>query len=206
MAARWASSSRRKFRLRRSTSDPPITVTDTLTGHDWRVVGTGWIHLRRRVGSDQSAAGRGEARSSAELVYRAGHREGRGRSHMARRAAQRKGVLFTVSFNRRNGVKGTLSYAIAVADIPSGKHRVIVDDAMYARYASSGHLLYVTANKILMVVPFDQNVHEQSRASRRRSPKVCGWGSSARRISRFQRRGRWSTRLARDRVSGNSCG
>jgi len=28
---------------------------------------------------------------------------------------------------------------------------------MYARYATSGHLLYVTANKTLMVVPFDQN-------------------------------------------------
>src|SRR5207302_5564717 len=68
-----------------------------------------------------------------------------------------KGVLFTIRFSAKNGAKGRTSYAIAVADIPSGKHRVIVDDAMYARYASSGHLLYVTANKTLMVVPFDQN-------------------------------------------------
>jgi DNA-binding SARP family transcriptional activator/dipeptidyl aminopeptidase/acylaminoacyl peptidase len=67
------------------------------------------------------------------------------------------GVLFTVRFRGRTGVKGGTSYAIAVADIPSGKHRVIVDDAMYARYATSGHLLYVTANKTLIVVPFDQN-------------------------------------------------
>jgi serine/threonine-protein kinase len=66
-------------------------------------------------------------------------------------------VLFTVSFNRRNEVKGGLSHAIAVAEIPSGKHRVIVDDARYARYAPSGHLLFVTTNKTLMVVPFDQN-------------------------------------------------
>src|SRR3989442_1426202 len=68
-----------------------------------------------------------------------------------------KGVLFTIRFSAKNGAKGRTSYAIAVADIPSGKHRVIVDDAMYARYASSGHLLYVTANKTLMVVPFDQS-------------------------------------------------
>src|SRR5207253_2999714 len=68
-----------------------------------------------------------------------------------------KGVLFTVRFRGKNGAKGRISHAIAVADIPSGKHRVIVKDAMYARYASSGHLLYVTANKTLMVVPFDQN-------------------------------------------------
>jgi hypothetical protein len=68
-----------------------------------------------------------------------------------------KGVLFTIRFSAKNGAKGRTSYAIAVADIPSGTHRVIVDDAMYARYASSGHLLYVTGNKTLMVVPFDQS-------------------------------------------------
>src|SRR5213083_2590737 len=68
-----------------------------------------------------------------------------------------KGVLFTIRFSAKNGAKGRTSYAIAVADIISGKHRVIVDAAMYARYATSGHLLYVTGNKSLMVVPFDQN-------------------------------------------------
>jgi serine/threonine-protein kinase len=68
-----------------------------------------------------------------------------------------KGVLFMVGFCGRNGVKGGSSFAIAVADIPSGKHRVILYDAMYARYAKPGYLLYVTTNKALMIVPFDQN-------------------------------------------------
>src|SRR5437762_3052895 len=68
-----------------------------------------------------------------------------------------KGVLFTVTYSGKKGVKGRFSYAIAVAEIPSGKHRVIIQDAIYARYASSGHLLYVTADKRLMAVPFDQN-------------------------------------------------
>src|SRR2546429_6743532 len=68
-----------------------------------------------------------------------------------------KGVLFTVRFIGKNGARGRISLSIAVADIPSGKHRVIVDDAMYARYTTSGHLLYVTTNKTLMVAPFDQN-------------------------------------------------
>src|SRR5258705_4309866 len=68
-----------------------------------------------------------------------------------------KGVLFTVRYRGKNGARGRISLSIAVADIPSGKHRVIVDDAMYARYTRSGHLLYVTTNKTLMVVPFDQN-------------------------------------------------
>ncbi len=68
-----------------------------------------------------------------------------------------KGVLFGVTFAGTGGVKDSLSYAIAVAEIPSGKHRVIVNDARYARYAASGYLLYITTSKKLMVAPFDQN-------------------------------------------------
>jgi eukaryotic-like serine/threonine-protein kinase len=68
-----------------------------------------------------------------------------------------KGVLFTVTYSGKKGVKGRFSYAIAVAEIPSGRHKVIVQDATYARYASSGHLLYVTDDKRLMAVSFDQN-------------------------------------------------
>ncbi|HYS70092.1 MAG TPA: BTAD domain-containing putative transcriptional regulator, partial [Gemmatimonadaceae bacterium] len=68
-----------------------------------------------------------------------------------------KGVLFTVTYSGKKGVKERFSYAIAVAESPSGKHRVIVQDATYARYASSGHLVYVTDDKRLMAVPFDQN-------------------------------------------------
>jgi serine/threonine-protein kinase len=68
-----------------------------------------------------------------------------------------KGVVFTVMFTGRSAPTSNSPFAIAVADIPSGKHRVIVPDATYARYAMSGDLLYVTTNRTLMVVPFDQN-------------------------------------------------
>jgi serine/threonine-protein kinase len=68
-----------------------------------------------------------------------------------------KGVLFTDTFSARSGQREKSVFSIAVAEIPSGRHRVIVHDGMYARYATSGHLLYVTANKTLMIVPFDQN-------------------------------------------------
>ena len=68
-----------------------------------------------------------------------------------------KGVLFTDTFSAKSGQREKSVFSIAVAEIPSGKHRVIVNDGMYARYAASGHLLYVTANKTLMIVPFDQN-------------------------------------------------
>jgi DNA-binding SARP family transcriptional activator/Tol biopolymer transport system component len=68
-----------------------------------------------------------------------------------------KGVLFVVTFTGTNGISDSLSYAIAVADVPSGKHRVIVNDAKYARYVTSGYLLYITTKKTLMVAPFDQD-------------------------------------------------
>jgi serine/threonine protein kinase len=68
-----------------------------------------------------------------------------------------KGLVFSVVYKDKNGVEGRRRSGIAVAEIPSGKHHVIVDDGMYARYASSGHLIYVTSNRALMLVPFDQN-------------------------------------------------
>src|SRR5450759_471339 len=68
-----------------------------------------------------------------------------------------KGVLFTVESRGKTAVRGATSFAVAVADIPSGKHHAIVSNAMYARYAASGHLLYVTTNGTLMIAPFDQN-------------------------------------------------
>ncbi len=67
-----------------------------------------------------------------------------------------KGVLFTVASRVKNSTLDLLSYSIAVADIPSGKHRVLVNNAKFARYAVSGHLLYVTSDRKLMVAPFDQ--------------------------------------------------
>jgi serine/threonine-protein kinase len=68
-----------------------------------------------------------------------------------------KGVVFTDTFVGKSAGPPKSRFAIAVAEIPSGKHRVILNDAMYARYAPSGHLLYVTPNRTLMMVAFDQN-------------------------------------------------
>jgi Tol biopolymer transport system component/tRNA A-37 threonylcarbamoyl transferase component Bud32 len=72
----------------------------------------------------------------------------------------KKGVLFTVSVIGRTSRDRQASYSIAVAELPSGKHRVLVENATHARYAASGHLLYATPNRTLMSVPFDQNSME----------------------------------------------
>jgi Tol biopolymer transport system component len=68
-----------------------------------------------------------------------------------------KGVLFTVLFSKKLKAPERSASAIAVADIASGKHHVILDDAAYPRYTSSGELLYVTPKGTLMMVTFDQN-------------------------------------------------
>ncbi|MFL5482909.1 MAG: protein kinase domain-containing protein [Gemmatimonadaceae bacterium] len=61
-----------------------------------------------------------------------------------------KGILIAV------GVRGA-ARSIGVVDVSSRKRRTIVNNAVYARYVRTGHLLYVTTDRTLMVVPFDQN-------------------------------------------------
>jgi eukaryotic-like serine/threonine-protein kinase len=61
-----------------------------------------------------------------------------------------KGILIAI------GV-GDAARSIGVVDVASRKHRVIVNNAVYARYVPTGHLLYVTTDRTLMIVPFDQN-------------------------------------------------
>lgn len=61
-----------------------------------------------------------------------------------------KGILMAV------GVRDA-ARAIGVVDMASREHHVIVNDAVYARYVPTGHLIYVTTDRRLMIVPFDQN-------------------------------------------------
>lgn len=91
-----------------------------------------------------------------------------------------KGVLFTVEFTRRNGGRAKKSYSVAVAEIPSGKHRIIVNDAMYAHYAFPGYLLYVTTQRTLMAVPFDQSSMKVTGEPRAlvNDMRLGAWGSA----------------------------
>ncbi len=63
-----------------------------------------------------------------------------------------RGVVFSV---RRGGFGNLTEWDIAVADLATGTHTVLLR-GVRARYAASGHLLYVTADGTLMVVPFDE--------------------------------------------------
>jgi serine/threonine protein kinase len=68
-----------------------------------------------------------------------------------------KGVLFTVTLHSKGNEKTGSHFAIAVAEIPSGKHHILIRDATHPQYARPGYLLYVTLDKSLMAVPFDQD-------------------------------------------------
>ncbi len=66
-----------------------------------------------------------------------------------------RGVLITI--NRGGpGVNISQSDDIGVIDLRTGKHRTLLH-GVYARYATSGHIIYVTAERVLMAVPFDQD-------------------------------------------------
>ena len=57
------------------------------------------------------------------------------------------GVLFVVS-------RGS-AYDVAVVDLSTGEHRVLVPGALAPRFSPTGHLLYVTEQGALVAAPFD---------------------------------------------------
>jgi len=149
-----------------ATGDSLIAVCDTLTG----VAGASWgrdgfIYVDGR-GYRSLLRVEAKARSRPRWFTTLDTAAGEVNHSWPDVLPNGKGVLFVVTFTGTNGVSDSLSYAIAVADIPSGKHRVIVNDAKFGRYVSSGYLLYITTKKVLMVAPFDQNAMKITGAPR----------------------------------------
>ena len=64
-----------------------------------------------------------------------------------------KGVLLTVG---ANGPLANESDSVAVVDLATGEHRVLVQ-GIFGRYAASGHLVYVRHDGALLAAPFDQD-------------------------------------------------
>jgi Tol biopolymer transport system component len=139
-----------KLQIASLNGSPPVTVTDSLVGlagaswgRDGFIYIDGWreeplIRVEAKVGGvpkrftvmDTAA---GEVDHAWPDVLPSG-----------------KGVLITIG--SKNAAR-----SIGVVDLSSGKRRIIVNNAVYGRYVSTGHLLYVTADRTLMVVPFDQS-------------------------------------------------
>jgi hypothetical protein len=66
-----------------------------------------------------------------------------------------RGLLFVID-RAGPGVNVATTNDIAVLDLATRKHRVLMR-GVYARYTTTGHILYVTADGVLMAVPFDQD-------------------------------------------------
>ena len=151
----------RRVRIASIAGGPAITVSDTLNGEaggSWGPDGFIYVGgIGEGIGDGALLRVRAKAGSKPEWFTVLDTAKGEVLNTWPDALPNGKGVLFTVWFSGKNGVKGSTSHAIAVAEVPSGRHRVIIEDAIYARYASSGHIVYVTADKTLRVVPFEQN-------------------------------------------------
>jgi serine/threonine-protein kinase len=139
------------------TGGPPIHVSDSLNGVAGASWGTdGFIYVD---GFEMRPLVRVEAKAGATAKWFTSLDSAKGEiDHLWPSVLPNaKGVLFTVGFSGRSKPDGQASFGIAIADIPSGKHRMIIHDGAYPVYVSTGHLLYVTTARTLMVAPFDQN-------------------------------------------------
>jgi serine/threonine-protein kinase len=131
---------------------PPITIADSGTnslGGSWG--SDGYLYF------DGDLPGNGlvrvaEGRGAPEAVTMIDSTEGEGAHMWPEALPGGRGVVFSV---RRGGTVNLTEWDIAVADLATGTHSVLVR-GVRARYAASGHLLYVTADGTLMVVPFDE--------------------------------------------------
>ncbi len=64
-----------------------------------------------------------------------------------------RGVLFTII---RNPDRRTNRYDVAVLDLKTGKHRILVHGVM-GRYARAGYLMFVRADGSVLAAPFDED-------------------------------------------------
>jgi serine/threonine-protein kinase len=136
------------------TGGLPVTITDSAVG----VPGISW-GFDGFIYYDRSGVG-----TLIRVPEGGGAAEGVGQLDSARGELQHawpdalpnaRGIIMTAS-RGGPGAMGGAADEIAVLDLATGKHRTLVR-GIFARYARSGHLLYVTEDGALMAVPFDQD-------------------------------------------------
>lgn len=131
---------------------PPLTVTDSLIGNGGQSWGTdGFLYFDTQGGGSLARVAaepgaRPEGFSTLDTL------NGESNHNWPEALPNAKGVLFTVSFSG----KGRIGTAIGLADSKTGRHRIILPGGTLARYAHSGHIVYVGSDGTMMAVPFDQ--------------------------------------------------
>ncbi len=130
---------------------PPITIAGSGTGSGGGSWGSDGYLYFDGVPPGEGLVRVAEGGGVSEAVTMRDTTQGEGDHAWPEALPGGRGVVFSV----RRAVVGLTEWDIAVADLTTGKHTVLLR-GVRARYAASGHLLYVTADGTLMVVPFDE--------------------------------------------------
>ncbi|MEK7330295.1 MAG: hypothetical protein AAB113_05785, partial [Candidatus Eisenbacteria bacterium] len=129
--------------------EPPVTVADSAVDWDGGAWGPDdFLYSDADSGLVRVRPGGG----AIEQVTRLDTARGETAHNYPEVLPSGKGVVFTV-WHRGATAEG---HDIAVVDLRTGVHRVLVR-GVYARYAASGHLVYVTSDGTLLAAPFDQD-------------------------------------------------
>jgi serine/threonine-protein kinase len=132
------------------TGEPPLTVADSLVGGnslDWGDDGYLYADLASTVGIGRVPVGGGTLESLTVLDTATA--EG---FHAWQQALPGgRGLIGTIGYIPVGNMN---EYRIAAFDLESGETRVLVP-GVYARYVSTGHLVYVSPEGVLLQAPFD---------------------------------------------------
>ena len=128
---------------------PPVTLTDTaLAGGGGAWSPDGYIYFDTNLGLQRIKA-TGGLREPAVTLDTARHEVGHAWPEVLPNG---KGLLFRL----RHSGQDVGEYDIIVANLKTREQRVLVR-GVFARYAASGHLVYVTSDGKLFAAPFDQD-------------------------------------------------
>lgn len=130
----------------------PLTVSDSLIGHSgasWSRDGFIYTDASEDTGLLRIAARTGAIPTAFTTLDKASGEE----DHQWPDALPNgNGVLFAVSYDAAH----KQNPALAVADVKTGRHRVVLKDVTHPRY-TPGYVVYFNAAGRLMAVPFDQD-------------------------------------------------
>jgi len=140
------------WRVASLSGGPPITIADSGTASSGGSWGSdGYLYFAGNLPGN-GLVRVAEAGGAPEAVTMIDSTQGEGAHIWPEALPGGRGIVFTV---QRGALTNLAEWDIAVADLATGTHTVLLR-GVRARYAASGHLLYVTADGTLMVVPFDE--------------------------------------------------
>ncbi len=136
----------RSVRIVSLEGGPPLTLTDSAntTGGDWGADGYVYFEVPSGIGRIRESGG------TLEPVYTVSPERKEIATEWPAVLPGAGGLLFRL---RRSG-QSPSDFEIVGMKLPSGEARVITR-GVYARYATSGHLLVLTADGKLLAFPFD---------------------------------------------------